>query len=450
MPDVQVYPTTVLTVFEKQNFISRFSITAGSTLTSYTITPSDTVSSSFANQVTVSIDSDQRSSLTISGYYDDIFVNTTVTGVPARSSLLRSNQGTSITTWTNWTSIPTDPYPYAITGFDPDPRTRIDMTITIVTNNGTTSLVQWVRNDYNYWRNRFLALVHNSQVDAETNNNSYRAPDLPLPANIDSDTLKEVFIFTTSITGTLTYFDLNVSANLAGYEAQRGSVPLFADINIAASAIIQATSTATWAFTTGDLPTGVGQHQITINNAGAIRGMGGAGGKASGPAPANGFFTGSPGSAGGTAMHLTTNVSINNTGTIAGGGGGGGGGGAGRSFLFGYYTFFNDDAYGGGGGGGPRVGTGGLGYSGLFFNGKNATETAPGAGGGADSYSETRGGVGGSGGTFGNTGGAGQTAPKGNTFKGAGGAGGAGGKAIALNGKTVTYINTGTINGAVA
>ena len=96
------------------------------------------------------------------------------------------------------------------------------------------------------------------------------------------------------------------------------------------------------------------------------------------------------------------------------------------------------------------MGTGGLGYSGLFFNGKNATETAPGAGGGADSYSETRGGVGGSGGTFGNTGGAGQTAPKGNTFKGAGGAGGAGGKAIALNGKTVTYINTGTINGAVA
>jgi hypothetical protein len=438
---VIVFPGTALTVFEKQNFISRFSITAGSTLTSYTITPSDTVSSSFANHVTVSIDSDQRSSLTISGYYDDIFVNTTVTGVPAR--------GSSVTTWTNWTSIPTDPYPYAITGFDPDPRTRIDMTITINTNNGTTSLVQWVRIDYNYWRNRFLALVHDSQVDARTNNNSYRAPDLPLPANIDSDTLKEAFIFSTSITGTLTYFDLNVAANLAGYDAQRGSVPLYADVNIAAGGIIQATSTATWAFTTGDLPTGVGQHQITINNAGAIRGMGGAGGRASGPSPANGFFNGSPGSAGGTAINLTTNVSINNTGIIAGGGGGGGGGGSGRSVLFGYYTFFNDDAYGGGGGGGPRVGTGGIGYAGNFFNGKIATETAPGAGGGRDSYSNTQGGVGGSGGTFGNTGVAG-AAGNGNNIDGAGGAGGAGGKAIALNGKTVTYINTGTINGAVA
>jgi hypothetical protein len=436
---VIVFPGTALTVFEKQNFISRFSINAGSTLTSYTITPSDTVSSSFANQVTVSIDTDQRSSLTISGYYDDIFVNTTVTGVPAR--------GSSVTTWTNWTSIPTDPYPYAITGFDPDPRTRIDMTITINTNNGTTSLVQWVRIDYNYWRNRFLALVHNSQVDARTNNNSYRAPDLPLPANIDSDTLKEAFIFSTSITGTLTYFDLNASANLAGYDAQRGSVPLYADVNIAAGAIVQATSTATWAFTTGDLPTSVGQHQITINNAGEIRGMGGAGGTASG---ANGLLNGSPGNAGGTAINLTTNVSINNTGQINGGGGGGGGGAGARSVLFGYFTFFTEEVYGGGGGGGPRLGAGGAAsYGNPNYRGKVATETAPGAGGVANAYSSTRAGVGGSGGTFGNTGVAG-AGGSGNNFSGTGGAGGTAGKAIALNGKTVTYINTGTINGAVA
>jgi hypothetical protein len=476
---VNAYPTTVLTVFEKQNFISRFNITAGSTLTSYTITPSDTVSSSFANQVTVSIDSDQRSSLTISGYYDDIFVNTTVTGVPARSSLLRSNQGTSITTWTNWTSIPTDPYPYAITGFDPDPRTRIDMTITIVTNNGTTSLVQWVRNDYNYWRNRFLALVHNSQVDAETNNNSYRAPDLPLPANIDSDTLKQIYIFSTSISTNIQNFNLMTAATAAGYDS---TLPLFATVSINAGVYVWSDDTSLPAFQTGTLPSGVGFHNISLTNNGFIMGKGGRGGGSPGP-----------GFPGGPAISLGYDITITNNSFIGGGGGGGGkfggggaGGGAGGStsqaggaggapgFAGNNGSTNGYNSAGAGGGGRIMPGVGGAPLSAWGSGGRGGG--AGGGGGGSGAQSGSFSGSGGTGGSAGNSGtvgtgpadvaqfgtgpgggggGWGAAGGGGNNPGGQGGVpytqpGGSGGKAIALNGYTVTYGNLGTIYGAVS
>lgn len=217
---------------------------------------------------------------------------------------------------------------------------------------------------------------------------------------------------------------------------------------IAAGARVYATSTANAALTVGSFPAG---STVKITNLGHVLGKGGVGGHgAASPAYA---LPGNPGEAGGPAISLGMNVSIDNTsGYIFGGGGGGGGGGN----LFDGYIGLVGGTGGGGAGNGP---------AGSWYNVSNAT--APSAGtlsgpgpGGTGGYlpqynttaSGGAGGLGGNWGAVGVTGQAGQRWGGPAAVMGAGGSGGAAGKAININGKTITWLggNDGThVKGAV-
>jgi hypothetical protein len=203
----------------------------------------------------------------------------------------------------------------------------------------------------------------------------------------------------------------------------------------------------------GSFPNGV-----TLNNSGFIIGMGGNGGNA------NYACNGSPGAAGGLALLVQSPVSVNNTGTIGGGGGGGGGGGAG-------YVSQN---WGGGGGGGGRTGltntSGGAGgginppspcpcggppipCSGAVGGSGGAGTVSGGGGGGAGGGvafygGGNGGGPGGSGGGWGANGGGGSPGRY-VSFPTPGGGGGAAGAATSGSASFITWIATGTRNGAI-
>lgn len=158
---------------------------------------------------------------------------------------------------------------------------------------------------------------------------------------------------------------------------------------------------------------------VTLINNGFIIGMGGAGG--------DGQYkgAGSPGSPGGPSLSVSSSVSINNQGTIAGGGGGGGGNAT---------ASVSDTAGGGGGQTGLVNSAGGS----ANAPGAEGTVIGPGLGG---VYSSTS--SGGDGGVWGANGADGTST---NIY--AGGAGGAGGAAVTGN-TNVTWINTGTRLGAI-
>lgn len=196
---------------------------------------------------------------------------------------------------------------------------------------------------------------------------------------------------------------------------------------------------------------------ITLVNNGTIAGMGGAGGQGSGYPPGTSIPAG-PGGAGGNAISLGVNCTINNaSGTIAGGGGGGGGGGRGIGPNPMNAACGPVSIAAGGGGGGGRTGltnsNAGAGSSGPFSNASSAgtagTFSAAGTGGnGASGYGST-GGKGGNGGNWGTVGS--------NGINGSGAcanelaaAGGAAGRAAALNGYSITWTATGTRFGAVS
>ena len=471
---VNIFPTTALTVFEKQNFINRFIVPAGTTVNSFSITSAASPLGSNWNS-NVFVTSDLTTSITIYGYYDNVFVGTTIKAVADKSTA-----GTEVT-YTNFTEIPTNPYPYAFTYYAPDTRERIEVTVTINCNTGTTSLTQYVRNDFNYYRNKFIDLVHAGQVDARTNT-TFVAPDLPLPDNINSDTLKNIFIFTTSLSTNIQNFNLMTSATAAGYD---GTNALFATVSINPGVYVWTDTISTAAFDTGTLPSGVGVHSITIVNDGYIMGKGGSGGYVTTAT------NGGNGTPGGPAMNVRYDVTLTNNSYIGGGGGGGacnggggagggpggsggvlGGGGAGGAVgaigsagAFVQYSY----ALGGGGGrifpgtGGAAAGLnagvassakgGGAGGGGGCFNGAIGTQGSGGTGGAAGNAGQTGvgsadvaqfgAGIGGGGGGWGASGGA----HTGNAYALSGGAGG---KAINLNGYTVTYVTTGTIYGVVS
>lgn len=159
------------------------------------------------------------------------------------------------------------------------------------------------------------------------------------------------------------------------------------------------------------------------------------------------------GASGGNALSLTLNIRLDNTsGYIFGSGGGGGGGGA----------TANITGISGGGGGGGAGSAGGAGGAGGASDHSNPY---PGVAGTAGS---TIGGVGGTenvgltptagyydGGDGGGYATAGETGESGypSGIYSSGGAGGAAGKAIALNGKTVTWLggnNPTQVKGAVS
>jgi len=208
----------------------------------------------------------------------------------------------------------------------------------------------------------------------------------------------------------------------------------------------------------------------------------------------NGFIMGMGGSAnsgvGGTALSLSFNTTVDNTNAsayIGGGGGGGsvgtyyakyalttgGGGGAGGG-AGGPHTYTSGGAggaigavganggqatnSGGGGGGGGRIfpGTGGAGApAGNGYAGSGRAGSGGGAGGGGgNNISSGAGGTGGAGNAAGAAGGGGGGGGGGWGASGNGvaAAGGAGGKAVALNGKTITWVsgNTTRVYGAVS
>jgi hypothetical protein len=162
-------------------------------------------------------------------------------------------------------------------------------------------------------------------------------------------------------------------------------------------------------------------------------GIGGGGGGAGGGSGATG--EGDQVGAGGAGGAIGSAGSAGGSCPSGGGGGGGGGagGGGGINGNTGPDPFKGPFYIGSGGGGGGRVfpGTGGSGGSPTVFSG------SAGSGG-----SSNAGGSGGSGGGGGGGGGWGAS----------GGGGGAGGKAVALNGKTVTWVSgtTTRVYGSVA
>lgn len=184
---------------------------------------------------------------------------------------------------------------------------------------------------------------------------------------------------------------------------------------------------------------------VRINNSGTILGRGGNGGHGT-------VYGGGPGpgsTAGGLALQVQRATSINNLNRIAGGGGGGGGGSL--SYANGVY------GYGGGGGGGIGVSTGGP--APYATAGAAGTLTSAGAGGSGSSGSANiggegppvivyaNGGPGGAGGSFGASGAQGGAGSPSAGYPGGPGSGA--GAAVSGN-SNITWIATGTRNGAVA
>lgn len=138
---------------------------------------------------------------------------------------------------------------------------------------------------------------------------------------------------------------------------------------INANGTIGATDTSSYAFDTGNFPSGSSIY-LNISSGNYIAGAGGAGGSRSGGG----------GGAGGPALILRLTSYITNNGTIAGGGGGGGGGSDGYSSGCQqdgccHQTCYSASASGGGGGGGAgsTPGAGGVGgyygSAGSFLSG---------------------------------------------------------------------------------
>jgi hypothetical protein len=161
---------------------------------------------------------------------------------------------------------------------------------------------------------------------------------------------------------------------------------------------------------------------IKLDVRGLIVGIGGTGARA-----------GISGSDGGLALELNDDIDLTNTGVIGGGGGGGGSSDAseGGDILF---------AAGGGGAGyeNGEAGTGSIAKPGTATQASPSTNRLGGTGGFVyNNIDDTRGGLGGD---LGESGFAGESPSD---------AAGAAGAAIDLNGYTITYINTGTILGAI-
>jgi len=203
---------------------------------------------------------------------------------------------------------------------------------------------------------------------------------------------------------TLTISSPQTNLNLATFATSNGwPGTTDATITIDTGVWIYSTSVPTPGLTTGAFPGG-----LTIINKGYIAGMGGNG--------AGAAFT--PGPAGGNAISLGTNTTINNTNPAAFIGGGGGGGATARAAATG-----GGGAGGGNGGVGPGPvagGTGGAinasGGNGNIINAGNPTTVGigGGAGGGGGAFSNKAGNAGGTGGGGGRI------------FPGSGGAGGTG------------------------
>jgi hypothetical protein len=269
--------------------------------------------------------------------------------------------------------------------------------------------------------------------------------------------------FSFVIASNQTNANLRTLANAAGYS---GTGDVTATINSGVD--IYATTTGNYGLDVGSFPAG---SVITLVNNGFISGCGGAGGGGG----ANGG--GASGGAGGTALYAGGvsgfTFRLNNASTIRGGGGGGGGGG-GAGYQYGPGYPYQVWAGGGGGGGGQGTtggggGSGGPGfiqvpcyYAGPPYTGSAGGSGSSGAAGGGGAPGSVSGvptypAYGGNGGTWGAAGSGGGTGSSSASgccpcypilnYGYAGGGGGAGGYSISGYSK-ITFISTGTLQGA--
>jgi hypothetical protein len=238
--------------------------------------------------------------------------------------------------------------------------------------------------------------------------------------------------FTFTISTNQTNANLRTLAVNAGWNETQSVVA-----TIGSGIYISSNNTATAALTVnGSWPGGV-----ELVNSGLVIGMGGAGGGSDSFA----LGPGTPGSAGGLALLVSSAVSINNAGTIAGGGGGGGGSGSEYN-----QDYEDQKGYFPAGGGGGRSSAaadsaGGVAYGGGEGVGGVGTVSSGGAGGLAYPLNGGFGtrGVGGTGGNWGTVGSTGTTGLY------AGGVGGAAGAAISGN-SNITWIAFGTRLGGIS
>lgn len=235
------------------------------------------------------------------------------------------------------------------------------------------------------------------------------------------------YVFTDTISGTVTNYNLRTAALAAGWD---GATPLRATVTVTSTGIVGSSSTSGYAFDTGvGFPAGT---ELNLVNQGYIVGAGGAGGWGEGASLSTN------GAAGGPALRAQAAICITNGGTIGGGGGGGdtgpaasGGSGTGED-----PSWFSPGP-GGGGGAGFIAGAGGSGgvYAATVAPaGSTGTLTAGGAGGPSIGF-----GAGGYGGALGS---AGQEIANTARYPGAGGA-------AVVGNANITWVSVGTRLGSL-
>jgi hypothetical protein len=265
---------------------------------------------------------------------------------------------------------------------------------------------------------------------------------------------------------------LTISGTTQNYNiyANRGGtyVAGISNVVLTVNAIVGSASTGQYAIDTGNQWASGDTLKIINNN--QIVGCGGAGGSGAAGQSGQANAAGSNGAAGGSAINLGFDTTIQNNGGFIRGAGGGGGGGSNGSFstsMKGSSTFQSLSGAGGGGGAGQNGGAGGSAGATMSANGQNVAGnggqagsiSGAGSGGGAGSVmSSASNGAGGQGGGFGaagQNGGVGQantdSGGKSNSASGSGGTGGAAGKAINLGGNSLTWEDgNSNVQGAVS
>jgi hypothetical protein len=257
------------------------------------------------------------------------------------------------------------------------------------------------------------------------------------------------FVFNQTISSNTANYNLSSAMTAAGWN---GTTTAFVNVTVGSGVWVYSNDTATPGFIVPSLPAA---STVAINNYGYITGAGGQGGQGgdynfsacTGTVGGNGI-------AGGNALQIYWNTTVNNYANfIAGGGGGGGGGGSSN----GVYTYLLSAAGGGGGGGAGGLNAGGAGASSgcyvyiiiggtPYYNNPTASygSAASGGSGGAGGNGGVMGygsGYGGAGGTGGGWGAAGNTggASSGANQSFSPGSGGAAGRAILTTSGTLTY-----------
>ena len=265
---------------------------------------------------------------------------------------------------------------------------------------------------------------------------------------------------------------LTISGTTQNYNiyANRGGtyVAGISNVVLTVNAIVGSASTGQYAIDTGNQWASGDTLKIINNN--QIVGCGGAGGSGAAGQSGQANAAGSNGAAGGSAINLGFDTTIQNNGGFIRGAGGGGGGGSNGSFstsMKGSSTVQSLTGAGGGGGAGQNGGAGGSAGATMSANGQNVAGnggqagsiSGAGSGGGASTVMATStnggGGQGGGFGAAGQNGGVGQantdSGGKSNSASGSGGTGGAAGKAINLGGNSLTWEDgNSNVQGAVS